>query len=116
MLSHLEDENIKNRLRAELLEWLDIILAYGFNSSLCDNYIMKKYLPQVLMKHNKKQSEITRRKYVDALKGNATQEFVNNGFRVKNNQMNTYSLPEIGMTLFNNKRPRIGFQIFSMKL
>lgn len=41
---------------------------------------------------NKKQNEITKQKYVDALNGNAAQEFVNKGFRVKNNQMKTYSL------------------------
>ena len=31
---------------------------------------------------NKKQNKITKQKYVDALKGNTTQEFVNNEFRL----------------------------------
>ena len=65
---------------------------------------------------NKKQNEITKKKYIDALKGNSTQEFVNNGFRVKNNQMNTYSLTKTGMKLFNDKRLRVGFQTFPTKL
>jgi hypothetical protein len=65
---------------------------------------------------NKKQNEITKQKYVDALKGNSTQEFVNNGFRVTNNQMNTYSLTKTGMKLFNDKRLRVGFQTFPTKL
>ena len=65
---------------------------------------------------NKKQNEITKQKYVDALKGNSTQEFVNNGFRVKNNQMNTYSLTKTGMKLLNDNGFRIGFQTFSTKL
>ncbi len=65
---------------------------------------------------NKKQNEITKQKYVDALNGNATQEFVNNGFRVKNNQMNTYSLTKTGMKLFNDKRFRIGLVILSIQL
>ena len=59
---------------------------------------------------NKNQNEITKQKYLDALKGNSTQEFVNNGFRDKNNQMNTYSLTKTGMKLFNDKRLRIGFK------
>jgi hypothetical protein len=65
---------------------------------------------------NKKQNEITKQKYVDALKGNSSQEFVNDGFRVKNNQMNTYSLTKTGMKLFNDKRLRVGFQTFPTKL
>lgn len=53
MISHLEDENIKKRLRAQLLEWLDILSFYGFNSSSYDINVIKKYLPDVLMKHKR---------------------------------------------------------------
>ena len=40
---HLEDEKIKKRLRAQLLELLDILPVYGFNSSY-DINVIKKYL------------------------------------------------------------------------
>jgi hypothetical protein len=61
---------------------------------------------------NKKQNEITKQKYLDALNGNSAQEFVNSGFRVNNNQMNTYCLTKTGMKLFNDKRLRVGFETF----
>ena len=41
---------------------------------------------------NKKQNEVTKQKYLNALNGNTAQEFVNNGFIIKDNQMNTYCL------------------------
>ena len=60
MISHLEDEKIKKRLRAQLLEWLDILPVYGFNSSSYDINVIKKYLPDVLMKHNKKHGNVSK--------------------------------------------------------
>jgi hypothetical protein len=65
---------------------------------------------------NKKQNDITKQKYLNALKSNDTQESVNNGFRVKDNQMYTYSLTKTGMKLFNDKRPRVGFETFPSEL
>ncbi|EGF82114.1 hypothetical protein BATDEDRAFT_23425 [Batrachochytrium dendrobatidis JAM81] len=65
---------------------------------------------------NKKQNEITKQKYVDALKGNSTQEFVNNGFKVENNQMNTYSLTKTGMKLLNDNGFIVGLETFQTDL
>jgi len=65
---------------------------------------------------NKKQNEITKQKYLNALNGNSAQQFVNNGFRVNNNQMNTYCLTKTGMKLFNDKRLRVGFETFPTEL
>jgi hypothetical protein len=65
---------------------------------------------------NKKQNDITKQKYLNALKGNDSQEFINTGFRVNDNQMNTYSLTKHGMKLFNDKRLRIGFETFPSEL
>ncbi len=65
---------------------------------------------------NKKQNAITKQKYLDALQGNPHQEFINKGFRVKDNQMNTYSLTKTGMKLFNDKRLRVGFETFPTEL
>ena len=53
---------------------------------------------------NKKQNEITKQKYLKALQGDSTQEFINKGFRVKNNEMTTYTLTKGGLKLFNDKR------------
>ena len=65
---------------------------------------------------NKKQNEITKQKYLNALNGNSAQEFVNSGFRLKENQMNTYCLTKTGMKLFNDKRLRVGFETFPTEL
>ncbi|OAJ45355.1 hypothetical protein BDEG_28502 [Batrachochytrium dendrobatidis JEL423] len=65
---------------------------------------------------NKKQNDITKQKYVDALKGNATQEFVNNEFKVENNQMNTYSLTKTGMKLLNDNGFIVGLETFQTDL
>lgn len=57
---------------------------------------------------NKQQNEITKQKYLDALQGDSSQKFTNKGFRVMNNEMNTYELTKNGMKLFNDKRLRVG--------
>ena len=64
----------------------------------------------------KKQNEITKQKYLDALKGNSSQEFINKGFRVRNNEMNTYTLTKNGLKLFNDKRLRVGFKTLPPKI
>jgi hypothetical protein len=58
---------------------------------------------------NRKQNNITRQRYLDALENITEQQFVNKGFRVKNNQISTYQLTKSGMKLFNDKRLRAGF-------
>jgi hypothetical protein len=58
---------------------------------------------------NRKQNSITKRRYLDALENLMEQQFVNKGFRVKNNQISTYQLTKSGMKLFNDKRLRTGF-------
>jgi hypothetical protein len=65
---------------------------------------------------NKQQNEITKQKYLDALQGDSSQKFTNKGFRVMNNEMNTYELTKNGMKLFNDKRPRVGFETFPPEL
>jgi len=51
---------------------------------------------------NKEQNEITKQKYLDALQGDSSQKFINKGFRVRNNEMNTYTLSKSGLKLFND--------------
>jgi hypothetical protein len=58
----------------------------------------------------------TKQKYLDALQGDSSQEFTNKGFRVMNNEMNTYELTKNGMKLFNDKRLRVGFETFPPEL
>ena len=41
MISNLEDEKVKKRLRSQLLDWLDVLPVYGFNSSSYDNIFHK---------------------------------------------------------------------------
>ena len=60
MIANLEDEKVRKRLRSQLLDWLDILPVYGFNSSSYDINVIKKYLPQVLMKHNKKHGNVSK--------------------------------------------------------
>jgi hypothetical protein len=57
MISNLEDEN---RLRSQLLDWMDVLPVYGFNSSSYDINVIKQYLAQVLMKHNKKHGNVSK--------------------------------------------------------
>ena len=65
---------------------------------------------------NKQQNEITKQNYLDALQGDNSQEFINKGFRVRNNEMNTYTLTKRGLKLFNDKRLRVGFETFPPEL
>jgi hypothetical protein len=90
-------------------EW-DCIISLASKMYYCDaNNFSSKGI-------NKKQNEITKQKYMDALNGNSAQQFVNNGFRVNNKQMNTYCLTKTGMKLFNDKRLRVGFETFPTEL
>lgn len=57
---------------------------------------------------NEKQNAITKQNFDSALNGNSLQKFTNTGFRVKDNQVATYTLNKTGMKLFNDKRLRIG--------
>lgn len=57
---------------------------------------------------SQKQNDLTKQKYPEALNGNQTQQFKNIGFRVKQDQISTYSLTKFGMKLFNDKRLRSG--------
>jgi hypothetical protein len=58
---------------------------------------------------NQKQNEITKEKYQNALNGDDTQQFYKKGFRVKDNQVQTYTLNKNGLKLFNDKRLRYGY-------
>jgi hypothetical protein len=60
LISKLEDEKIKKQLRAQLLDWLDVLPVYGFNSSSYDINVVKKYLPQMLMKNTKKHGNVSK--------------------------------------------------------
>ena len=55
---------------------------------------------------NKKLNDITKQRYLNALKGNSQQEFNNTGFRVYGNKMSTYTLTKTGVKMFNDKRLR----------
>jgi hypothetical protein len=59
---------------------------------------------------SQKQNELTKMNYLEALNGDSSQRFTNTGFRVKDNQMNTYMLTKSGMKIFNDKRLREGFK------
>ena len=56
----MEDEKVKKRSRSQLLDWLDVLPVYGFNSSSYDINVIKNYLAQVLMKHNKKHGNVSK--------------------------------------------------------
>jgi hypothetical protein len=60
LISKLEDEKIKKQLRAQLLDWLDVLPVYGFNSSSYDINVVEKYLPQMLMKNTKKHGNVSK--------------------------------------------------------
>ena len=45
-------------LRKDLLNWLDEMPVYGFNSNSYDLNVIKKYSPQILAKQSKKQGNI----------------------------------------------------------
>jgi hypothetical protein len=60
MITALEDEKVRKRLRAQLLDWLDVLPIYGSNSSSYDINVIKKYHPQVLMQHNKKHRNVSK--------------------------------------------------------
>jgi hypothetical protein len=60
MITALEDEKLRKQLRGQLLEWLDALPVYGFNSTSYDINVIKKYLPQLLMKHNKKHGNVSK--------------------------------------------------------
>jgi hypothetical protein len=64
---------------------------------------------------NQKQNEITKEKYLNALNGDDTQQFYNEGFRVKDNQVQTYTLNKNGLKLFNDKRLRYGYDTLPTK-
>jgi hypothetical protein len=59
-IAKIDDEKIRKMLRKDLLNWLDEIPVYGFNSSSYDLNVIKKYLPQVLAKHSKMQGNISK--------------------------------------------------------
>lgn len=59
-IAKIDDEKIRKMLRKDLLNWLDEMPVYGFNSSSYDLNVIKKYLPQVLAKHSKKQGNISK--------------------------------------------------------
>ena len=65
---------------------------------------------------NKQLNVITKQNYLNALHGNSSQAFTNKGFRVKNNEMNTYELTKNVMKLFNDKRLRVGFETIPYEL
>jgi hypothetical protein len=65
---------------------------------------------------NKKQNELTKERYFQALQGDESQIFKNKGFRVKSNQMTTYTIEKKGLRLFNDKRKRIGFKTLPTEL
>ena len=91
-------------MTAGLLDYLNLnmkIISLASKMYYCD---AKKFSSKGI---NKKQNEITKQKYLDALNGNSAQEFVNNGFRVNNNQMNTYCLTKTGMKLLRKDQSRV---------
>jgi hypothetical protein len=53
---------------------------------------------------NQKQNELRKQNYMEDLNGDSSQTFINTGFRVKDNQMNTYVLAKSGMKIFNDRR------------
>ena len=82
----------------------DVIIALASKMYYCDK---DKYSPKGI---KNRQNELTKQRYLKALQGDGTQEFINKGFRVKNNKMTTYTLTKGGLKLFNDKRLRVGFQ------
>jgi hypothetical protein len=60
MIADLKDEKTKKQLRGQLLDYMDVLPVYGFNRLSYGINVIKKYLPQVLMKHNKKFGNVSK--------------------------------------------------------
>ncbi|EGF80262.1 hypothetical protein BATDEDRAFT_25157 [Batrachochytrium dendrobatidis JAM81] len=88
----------------------DCVISLASKMHYCDE---KKFSSKGISKN---QNEITKQKYLNALSGNGGQEFINNGFRSYHNQMNTYSLTNTAIKLFNDKQLRVGYETFPTKL
>ncbi|EGF79444.1 hypothetical protein BATDEDRAFT_25791 [Batrachochytrium dendrobatidis JAM81] len=88
----------------------DCIISLASKMHYCNE---KKFSSKGISKN---QNEITKQKYLNALSGNGGQEFINNGFRSYHNQMNTYSLTNTAIKLFNDKRLRVGYETFPTEL
>ncbi|OAJ32746.1 hypothetical protein BDEG_28631 [Batrachochytrium dendrobatidis JEL423] len=69
-MANLDDAKVQKRLRLQLLEWLDVLAIYGFNSSSYDINIIKKYPPQVL-KHSKKHANVSKceKPWINSIEG-----------------------------------------------
>ena len=59
-INKLEDEKDKKMLRNKLIDWIEVMPVYGWNSSSYDLNVIKKYLPEILMKHGKKHGNISK--------------------------------------------------------
>lgn len=90
----------------------DAIIALASKMYYCFGYKDKMSSKGI----NQKQNELTKLNYLEALNGDSSQTFINTGFRVKENQMNTYVLAKSGMKIFNDKRLREGFKTFPTAL
>ena len=53
-------------LRKDLLNWLDEMPVYGFNSSAYELNVIKKYLPQILAKQSRKHGNISKSEIMDS--------------------------------------------------
>jgi hypothetical protein len=52
--------NVLRQKYLQQLEWLDVLPVYGDISSSYDINVVKKYLPQILMKNTKKHSNVSK--------------------------------------------------------
>jgi G:T-mismatch repair DNA endonuclease (very short patch repair protein) len=59
-ISKLQDEKIIKQVRRKLLEWIDAIPVYGFNSSGYDINVFRKFLPKIMSKFQKNHGSISK--------------------------------------------------------
>ena len=55
------NETKSRKLCTQLMDWIDTLPVYGFNSSSYDINVVKKYLPHILIKNSKRNGNISKK-------------------------------------------------------
>ena len=89
-------EKTRRRLASQLMDWIEEMPVYGFNSSSYDLNVIKSHLPEILIKHGRKHGNISKKekqwiKMIELELGYAIEKnvsidrFTVDGFDVKTN-------------------------------
>jgi hypothetical protein len=60
-INHLNEAKSRKLLCAQLMDWIDTLPVYGFNSSSYDINVVKKYLPYILIKNSNQHGNISKK-------------------------------------------------------